>query len=282
MAQGRQQRDLLRIMEGCYEELDIWRERSRSVEVPPPGSALQQDDKAWSPHPVSVAAWGALLSAADHLQTARVHVDQLDIHPHATFSVCRGALLSAAQAVWVLSSADPGLRRARGMALAGEFYSNWQEWAKEVAPHVPDPVDREEMAKRRIHTHLRVLGLSIASTPYPVVGRKARSATSIIKAAAAAVFPDRPDLQRAVVSHWRTSSSDVHGFGWGALTRGPSLTGNSAHLGTFEVGGNLEATVDHFKAAWLLSQWAWRRWDALMATPPPNSVWSAAMEPSAN
>jgi hypothetical protein len=265
----RGQQELLAVMEACHADLDAWRERSQSIEVPQPGSAMEADDEAWSPHPLSVAAWGALLSAADHLQTVRVHVEQVDIHPYATFSVCRGALLSAAQAAWVLSSDESGLRRARGMAPAAEFYCNWQDWAKEEAPHLPDAVDREAIAKVRIQTHLRVLGLAIASAPYPVVGRKARSATSIVRTAAAAVFPDRPDLQRAVVSNWRTSSSDVHGFGWGALTRGPALTGNSGHLGAFEIGGNLRATVEHFKAGWLLSQWAWRRWDVLMAAPTP-------------
>ncbi len=254
--------ELLGAVAACDADLEAWRERVRSLPELRPRCALAIDDEAWSYHPLSSVAWSSLCSAVDHLRTVRAQVEQVDIHPFATFSLTRGALLSAAQAVWSLGPEDPLLRQARGVALANEYYVNWQEWAGGIGSQASHS-DRESLARVRVVTRMRLLGLELVRGTLPAVGRRSRSSTAIVKAAAALAFPSDRAKQETIEAHWRSSSSDAHGLGWGALTRRPRLAGSSGNLGKFELGGDLESVVEHFKAAYLLTNWAWSRWDAL-------------------
>jgi hypothetical protein len=256
--------ELLRVVDACKPDLDAWQSRCLVPELPAAGSLMDDDDRAWSFHPLSASCWSSLVSAVDHLQVVRDQIERRNLRAFATFSLTRGALLSAAQAVWLLCDDSPTVRQRRAAGLAKEFYDNHDHWADEIR-HMLDVSQREALARSRIHTRVRLAGLRLRA----VASYRERGSTEIVRVAARAVFPGDVARQRGVVAHWRSSSADAHGQGWGPLTRGASAASSDRGIGTFVMGGDLRATVEHFKAAYLLTGWAWRRWDQMRIVGAP-------------
>ena len=250
--------ELLEAVEACKQDLHGWQSRCLTPEIPAPRSLMADDDRAWSFHPLSASCWSSLVSAVDHMQVVLDQIERSNLRAFATFSLTRGALLSAAQSVWLLCGETPSIRQRRAAGLAREFYEQREQWAREVS-HVLPASELEELARSRVHTRLRLAGLRFQA----VATFKERRSTEIVRVAAKAVFPNDRTRQHAVVAHWRSSSADAHGLGWGPLTRGARAATSDRGIGTFVMGGDLNATVEHFKAAYLLTGWAWRRWDEL-------------------
>jgi hypothetical protein len=147
--------------------------------------------------------------------------------------------------------------------MARQFYENWATWAKGVQQTMKSSGSSERLALVRIHNKVRLLGLDLIQAQLPIIPKHQRNASGVVAEAGRLVFPDSPDRQAGLIAAWRSSSSDVHGLGWGAMTGAPVLVGRAGGVGAFHTGGNLEETVEHFKAAFLLTEWAWARWDLL-------------------
>ena len=66
----------------------------------------------------SQLAWNGLAGAADHLSAIRRHVEARQLFPFSHLTLCRSALIGAAQAVWVLSPDDSQTRIKRARVVA--------------------------------------------------------------------------------------------------------------------------------------------------------------------
>lgn len=98
------------------------RVRSRSVEEPERGSEAALDDVVWPWMPPSEIARQSLVAATQHLNLARTAIEAEDIYPSSHFTVLRGCLVGASQAVWILSSDDRTERQQRALRVIDEWY----------------------------------------------------------------------------------------------------------------------------------------------------------------
>jgi hypothetical protein len=95
-----------------------WRVTTRDAFRPQQGSELWNDDQDWPYFPTSTIAWSGLVSAVDHLDAIKRHVEARCLFSLAHLTLCRSALIGGAQAVWVLappadSSGAPLITRLR-------------------------------------------------------------------------------------------------------------------------------------------------------------------------
>lgn len=179
------------------------------------------------------------------------------LHPMATFSLTRGALLAGSTAVWLLAPDDPARRQARGMAYAREWLENRRQWNRDVRDSGPS-VKWRTLATVQRAIAMRLHGLDLHQPP--THARRMPKPTELVQKSARIVFPGQDELRAQLVLHWRSTSSDAHGLGWGALTRTPTphrALPKGQH--EFGVGGDKAQTASHFAGAFLVAQWAWRR-----------------------
>lgn len=108
---------LLRLLDGIKQYEPLVEDRSQGISVER-GSSLWADDAKTFPHNLSHGVQHALGVSVDHLQCLRSTVRQFDrngrptnvIHMNAQYSLARGALESAARALWLV---DPSNRLER-------------------------------------------------------------------------------------------------------------------------------------------------------------------------
>lgn len=81
----------------------------------------------WKPWPLSQLAFGGLAAARDHLQAIRVHIEAGQLFPLATDTLLRGALLGAAQTVWMLAPDDQPTRLDYARTAAAEMLRRHRE-----------------------------------------------------------------------------------------------------------------------------------------------------------
>lgn len=87
-------------------DLDGWRLRAHNVEEPQRGSELAIDDLLFKRMPLSQLARLSLASAGEHLRLALDAIKVGQLYPSSHFTVLRGALVGASQAVWMLAPED--------------------------------------------------------------------------------------------------------------------------------------------------------------------------------
>ena len=102
-------------IESTFKQLDLDRTRLDNHLVPEPTSLLAQDDAgSWQKLLLSQHVWSALASTYDHLDLFRSTVHARKIYPTATYSLLRGGLLGACQAMWLLEPEEAAERQERG------------------------------------------------------------------------------------------------------------------------------------------------------------------------
>jgi len=103
----------------AFAVIDSWRERIHAEPTAPAaGSSLAKDDEATSPHQVSHAVVGALLSAVDHFDAFRALLQDAGIlHARAPYTLLRAALENGATAVWLLAPSSRNERVLRRLRL---------------------------------------------------------------------------------------------------------------------------------------------------------------------
>lgn len=84
-------------------------------------------------HPISEAARLSLITSGEHLRLARTALRARQVYPSAHFTVLRGALVGASQAVWILAEEDAAERQERGLTLINEMYCQLHKYYGEMA-----------------------------------------------------------------------------------------------------------------------------------------------------
>lgn len=122
------------------ETLDLWRQRVKSPDQVTLGSSLAVDDQVYPPLPCSQLAWWGLAVGVEHLDAA---VDMLDrqvaqgqsIMPLAAYTVLRGGLIGASQAVLLLCTPQRDKRVNYGLQIAHEEYRQVYNFRKATVEH---------------------------------------------------------------------------------------------------------------------------------------------------
>ena len=256
------ERHLLQQLEATYSLLDNWfRRTATSVEEPQPGSELSEDDQAFRYSPISEISRISLASAVEHLRMIRVVVDARHLFPSATFTTLRGALVGAAQAVWVLSPDNTMDRRSRGLTVVAEEYAQLAKCYREADRLQPGTVPADQWAwiKERMEHLARVRG------PRP----PELNQTTMIATAVDEAFPNNLDRQHSGRLLWRQMSSDAHVLTWGMAQRSrvglPAAKGKE--LSVLTTPGTLDHTADAFLCTFELARRGWSLFDRRCEAP---------------
>lgn len=258
--------DYQKLIWDTFPQLDRWR-AAESPFRPGSGSELLGDDDDWPWEPLSETAHRGLVVATDHLQAVRVHLEPGSGHPNlfpfAQTTLCRTALVGAAQAVWLLAPPRRSDRLCRHHTLITEVNTKHRQYLRELLTY---PADNEELrtnvekALERVENRLQEMKAKRAA-----LGEKDPFYnTTMIEEAAREVFGDRPDGAELVLSavlEWRAGSGAAHGFSWQALG-GPGMKqagpADANGVGTFVVGGTAEALANPYLTAYHMCAQGWR------------------------
>lgn len=258
--------DALAKIRSTFDQLEADRARWATASPPPKGSPLAEDDKTWPSSPLSSHARQCLVCAWDHLDLTRLTIEQRRSFPTATYSVLRGALLGSAEALWLLTPADPVDRRERGLATTQEWLGKRIQWQHELTPdlrNIDDAARSGEQLRRLDEDLLAVTALRTKKFTL--------NATRIIEEAAQQVFTTA-GLVRESVREWRRLGGDAHALGW-------PLMGQSTAWGAKGPDGLSEANVvadmvsvaNAYLLAWTLYRAAVTRLDELSTVPASRS-----------
>lgn len=256
----------LRSIRATYADLDGWQERARRMppEQPERGSQLAMDDSVYPWHAISEAARLSLMASGEHLRLARTSIEARQLYPSAHFTVFRGALVGAAQAVWILAAEEAAERQERGLTLIDEMYRQLQTYYGELASTQLTTQERADLKgqanwcaeRRRQVARVRRTSTKLIQT-------------DIIKWALHHRFSDH---QRRSAGRllWRQMSADAHVLGWSMFQRGNVVTlDRRSGLGVSESGGDLSHIAEPFVAIHLLLKEGWSLFDRLCESPAP-------------
>jgi len=122
--------DYLTIFRDAQPELEQWHQRQvrNPPEEPQPGSDLADDDKVFPYHWISEITRLSLVAAGEHLRLVWDGLDRKNLCSTAQYTALRGALVGAAQAVWITAPDDAGLRQRRGHTVIAESYEQLRKY----------------------------------------------------------------------------------------------------------------------------------------------------------
>jgi hypothetical protein len=246
----------LRAMESTFPILDAWQARcARQPEEPQRGSELIEDDRVWPQHRISEMARLSLALSVEHLRLIRVMLDARQLFPSAPFTTLRGALVGAAQAVWVLSPDDRETRQSRGLCVIAEEYAQLAKFYSEADQIKPDTIPTSQWSW--LNERTRALAAVRGAQPPPLVQ------TSMIGHALDAAFPNQHDKRSTGRLLWRQMSADAHVLGWAVSQRTSIKTpaAKGADLAVLAAPGSLEHLSDPFLCAYELARCGWSLFD---------------------
>lgn len=254
----------LQQIESTFPDLDNWNDRTSTGFVPAPGSPLTLDDEDWPPWRLSQLAYGGLAAAQDHLEAIRVHIEARRLFPLATDTLLRGALLGAAQAVWMLTPDDRETRLDFARCAAAEMHKRQREWLTDLRKTSPEPHEGTEL----VYAHVVMREKELTAKRALVGQARKFEATNIIERAAEAAF-GKPTVTEARTV-WRSLSGAAHGLTWSMLGRpGSEVTSGPDHQGMadFRSGGDLDGNLNAYMLAYHLSVKGWKLLDQRGTTP---------------
>ena len=224
---------------------------------PDPDSDLALDDEDWPYFPPSTIAWIGLVSATDHLDAIRRHIDAHFTFPMAHLTMCRSALVGAAQTAWILAPDDRPTRLLRSRTVIAYGYKNHLQYLTglqnlDTKPHLgTDFVAAHTKERKEQLTEKRKADNQ----------HKDLDTTEMIRQAAEGVFPGQPELAAQAILAWRSSSGAAHGLAWPLLgtsgTIQTRLSGDDG-IGEFRAGGSLERIGNVYMAAFHLADRGWK------------------------
>lgn len=183
------------------------------------GGELAGDDVDGSWPRVSEVAVGSMAAAHDHLLASKLHVDVRRQFVVADATLLRTALLSAAQAVWVLAPDDRVKRQSRSRTLAAHGYEEHMKYLRHQMrvlrkrPRVgADQVARAEARLRAVEG----VGGSLGARRDAMGEQEQFNATAVIEAACreGGAFRGHREAVDDVVLQWRHGSAAAHGLEW--------------------------------------------------------------------
>lgn len=246
----------LQAIRDTYLDLEGWRVRGETLEQPQPGSDLAGDDRVFPSMPISQLARMSLLSSGEHLRLAKDAIEVRQLYPTAHFTVLRGALVGAAQAIWVLGPDDRPTRQERGLTLSGELLKQSEIALNLDLKRPAATLTDQEIAAHKAWRTQRRNEVAAARTTSAKLEQ-----TSIIHWALDYTFQD-PGLQDAGRIWWRRMSSDAHVLGWALMQRTTiANTDRRTGLAQLNATGNLEDIANPYIACYRLLKNGWSLFD---------------------
>lgn len=220
--------------------------------VPVEGSDLAEDDQDWPPVRLSQVAVMGLGSARDHLHGVRLHLEARQLLPFAQLTLIRGALVGAAQAVWVLAPDDRALRLSRGRCVVAHMYAEQAKYLRVLRDLAPEPhAGTDAVAALVDQRHAELGALRRQSDEGASL-----NTTAMVHEAASAAFDDRA-LADEVLSIWRLTSGAAHGFAWALLGQAGTTQAGPADphgIASFEAAGDVDRIANQYLAAFHLAR----------------------------
>lgn len=243
-------------------DLDRWRLRAHRVEEPERGSDLAIDDQIFPHMAVSQLARMSLVLAGEHLRLALDAIMAKQLYPSSHFTVLRGALVGASQAVWILGPEDRDLRCERALTVLAEMYAQMDKYYGFLAHTQLDGTDRASLDDQRSWLSERKTGVAAIRT-----GTASLNLTDVIGAAADHAFANRASretLQRL----WREMSADAHVLGWSLLQRSYfEPPDRRTGIGEGRAPGSPEHVAEPFLASYRLLRCGWSLFDRRCEAP---------------
>lgn len=242
---------------GTFPELDAWGLRSASLNVPELGSDLHVDDQqviGWHTSQLATAGLGA---ARNHLQAVRVHIDAGQSFPDATGTLIRGAMLGAAQAVWLLAPADHRTRMKRTRVLAVEVMDNHRKALVDLLK-----LDPTHENTKQAHAHVEKRLAEVRERREQLGESADYNNTTLIEQAAVATLGKSLDVEARY--EWRKSSGNAHGLPWAMLgMSGTAQTsvGGADGFAEFTTGGAFDDFVNGYFLAYRMLGHGWSLYD---------------------
>lgn len=241
--------------------LETWRVRSRSVEEPERGSEAALDDQIWRWKPPSEVARQSLVAATQHLNLARTAIEAEDIYPSSHFTVLRGGLVGASQAVWILASDDRTERQQRALRVVDEWYRRALQHSTEYLPLIEDAADRLDLQRGMAHMQdRRNEARRLWSKTSTLSEKQPLELTDFIVWSASEVLND--PLRAALVKPlWQQLSGDAHALGWAILTRITLVERQAGGMAIFAAGGDLQRVSQAFILSYRILTAGWSLFD---------------------
>lgn len=244
-------------IQSTYVDLDRWKARAATTEPPQRGSELAGDDSVFPRHPISEVVRMSLVLSGEHLRLARDAIEAGQLYPSAHFTVLRGALVGAAQAVWVLGPSERIERRERGLTVLTEMHTQMNKHYRRLTKSNLSEKERRELDEQDAWLTTRMDEVAAVRT-----GKAALNLTNeVIPKALDIVFPDAARRQdgRAL---WALMSGDAHVLGWSTATRGQMGPADRASgLAEGVVGGSFADIAQPFIASHRLLRAGWSLFD---------------------
>lgn len=244
------------VVRGTFSSLSEWQTRLQRPYRPEPHSEMAVDDEDWPHFPLSTVAWSGLAAASDHLNAIRRHVEAYQLFPMAHPTLCRTALIGAAQTVWVLAPAERADRLGRSSTVVADLYMHHLRYLKGLQDHADTPHDGTNIVAALVGKRLKALASKRAAESQ----RDKLITTTMIEEAAESAFL-RGELVEEVVLAWQSGSGAAHGLMWHLFgTPGMSQTGPSDPDGiaAFQAAGSLGRIANAYMAAYHLAQHGWK------------------------
>lgn len=243
-------------------DLDRWRLRGHRVEEPQRGSDLAVDDQIFPHMAVSQLVRMSLLLAGEHLRLALDAIKVKQLYPSSHFTVLRGALVGASQAVWILAPEDRAERRERALTVLTEMYTQIGKYYGFLATTDLSEADRASLDDQRSWLAERQSGLAAVRT-----GGASLILTDVIGAASDYAFSSNGSRE-AVRRMWREMSADAHVLGWSLFQRssfGPA--DRRTGIGEGQAPGSPEHVAESFIASYRLLKSGWSLFDRRCEAP---------------
>lgn len=243
-------------------DLDRWRLRAQRVEEPERESDLALDDRVFQHMAISQVARMSLIPAGEHLRLALDAINAKQLYPSSHFTVLRGALVGASQAVWMMAPPDRNVRRERGLTVLSEMYTQMNKYYRFLESTQLEADDRARLDDQQLWLSGRRKEVaSLRSTTTGLV------LTDVIGAAADHVFTDTASCE-AVRRMWREMSADAHVLGWSLFQRttfGPA--DRRTGIGEGMAPGSLTHIAEPFLASYRLLRFGWSLFDRRCEAP---------------
>ena len=159
---------------------------------------------------VSHVAWMSLAVVTDHLSAIRRHIEAKQLFPFSQLTLCRSALVGAAQAVWVLAPDTSHMRVRRARAVAAYLYKKQNQYLKDLWDLLDAPDKNTDAAAEFAAARFDELQAKRAADGQKQVDL---DTTDMIRSAATEAFGS-DDLTKNAVLAWRAGSGTAHGLMW--------------------------------------------------------------------
>lgn len=207
---GLSEQQIARAWHKLYAQVDAWQQRTGDEELSASwevqaGSALDADDRAANPYQVSHAARQALIAAVDHQHAVVALIrDAQTLHTWSPYTLLRGAIETAATAMWLLAPDNGQERLQRRLRLMAKDAAEGDEAAREAGLTPRRPMSER---RRQLQDIARHNGL------HPTQSVKKPTSTGIVREAEAA-----SGSRVHVLTAWRVGSGFAHGRVWSMLS----------------------------------------------------------------